>query len=484
MRQNEIERTTLAVVEDIRTRTNNPTLNALLGVVDGAGKSIGGNIGDFQANTNLQTLLDVIGGGFETDGADLYTRLYTESAAYINNVPCPLSPVAGSILQVLVEDIYERAPGAQTLNGLLGVANVAGRSITANIGDFQARATAPEVTLMDVLGIPDNADGSLYERLGLYTEAAPLKMDVDAILADTIQIADGTLPPSPVAGSLARFVASGGTMLGTPLPDSKSLYDTLALDRWDARLSAIRTGYIDNINNAELLNISAAILGRIDEPISDAKALTAAAIISVRQSVCATSDPGSSIGKLLFDNINAPVGSIPTTPTLQATWTDGKAGFLTGDSFVRIGAPTGASVSADISSIRGDLERLETKQITLGLGAVPVTEPLFTVTGEVELIVIGYIDTAPTSAGALTLEVGVAGATAGLVAQTGLAALLIDLLWIDATPAVLVAKPSHKVVANGADIIHTIAGDDATAGQITYYCWWRPLSSDGNVVAV
>jgi hypothetical protein len=48
----------------------------------------------------------------------------------------------------------------------------------------------------------------------------------------------------------------------------------------------------------------------------------------VRQSVCLTGDPASSVGKLLFDNLNAPVGSIPTTPTLQATWTDAKAAFL------------------------------------------------------------------------------------------------------------------------------------------------------------
>ena len=483
MRQNEIERINSVIAESIRIRANNPTLNALLGVVDGAGKSVGGNLGDFQANANLQTLLDVIGGGFETDTKDLYTRLYTESGAYIGNVACPGAPIAGSMLQVLVKNIYERANN-KNLDALLGVDDAAGKSINGNIGDFQARTVAPEVTLMDVLGIPDNGDGSLYERLGAYTDAASLKMDVDAVLADTIQIADGTLPASPVAGSLARFLASGGTALGTPLPDSKSLYDALALDRWDVRLSAVRAGYIENINNAELLNISAAILARIDEDISAAKTLTAATIISIRESVCEIGDPATSIGRLLFDNLNAPVGSIPTTPTLQATWTDIKAGYLTGDSYVRLGAPAGADVSADIASIRGDLERLATKQITLGLGAVPVTEALFTVTGEVEVIVVGYIDVGVTGGGGLTLEVGVATATAGLIAQTAVGNLLIDLLWVDATPAVLVSKPSHKVIANGADIIHTIAGAAATAGQITYYCWWRPLSSDGAVVAV
>ena len=133
----------------------------------------------------------------------------------------------------------------------------------------------------------------------------------------------------------------------------------------------------------------------------------------------------------------------------------------------------------------GQLDQLGiliSKTITLSLAAVPVTETLFTVTSEVEIIVVGYIDIAPTAVGALTLEVGVAGDTAGIIAQTGKAALLIDLLWMDATPAILIAKPAAFLIANSLDIIHTIAGDDATAGKITYYCWWKPLSPDGLVV--
>ena len=140
----------------------------------------------------------------------------------------------------------------------------------------------------------------------------------------------------------------------------------------------------------------------------------------------------------------------------------------------------------DLNTIISDTETLlqkVTKTITLGTGAVPVTETLFTVTGEVEVYVVGYIDTAVTSGGALTLEVGIPGATAGLIAQTVVGNLLIDLLWIDATPAVLISMPSEKIIANGADISHIIKTADATAGAITYTCWWRPLSSDGNIVA-
>ena len=155
------------------------------------------------------------------------------------------------------------------------------------------------------------------------------------------------------------------------------------------------------------------------------------------------------------------------------------------DTYDRLGAPAGASLAADLAAIvadTGTLLELATKSITLSLAAVPVTETLFTVTGEVEVIIIGYIDVAVTGVN-LTLEVGVATATAGLIALTAVGALLIDLLWVDAAPAVLVAKPATNVIANGADIIHTIRTGAATAGAITYYCWWRKLSTDGNLAA-
>jgi len=39
------------------------------------------------------------------------------------------------------------------------------------------------------------------------------------------------------------------------------------------------------------------------------------------------------------------------------------------------------------------------------------------------------------------------------------------------------------IIASGQDIIETIGAADITAGALTYYCFWRPLSDDGLVVA-
>jgi len=190
--------------------------------------------------------------------------------------------------------------------------------------------------------------------------------------------------------------------------------------------------------------------------------------------------------------VDAIVDNIHDTD-LPAVKTDTAAILVdTADMQPKLGTPA-ADVSADIAAVKVDtaailvdtatLYQKATKSITLSLAAVPVTENLFTVTGEVEVIVIGYIDTAVTSGGALTLEVGIAGDTAGLIVQTAVGALLIDKLWVDNSPGTLESVPSAKLIANSATIIHTIAGVAATAGAITYYCWWKALSADGAVAA-
>lgn len=180
---NWIERISDVLAEPIRTRANNATLNALLGVTDAAGRSINGNIGDFQARAVAPevTLMDVLGIPDDANGS-LYARLgaYTAAAPlkatvdsievdtkYINDVACPATPVAGSILDVLVEDIYERTLGAQNLNGLLGVADIAGRSITGNLGDFQANTNL--TSLLAVIGGGwETANKNMYTLL--YTD--------------------------------------------------------------------------------------------------------------------------------------------------------------------------------------------------------------------------------------------------------------------------------------------------------------------------
>ena len=108
---------------------------------------------------------------------------------------------------------------------------------------------------------------------------------------------------------------------------------------------------------------------------------------------------------------------------------------------------------------------------------------LFTVTGNVLVNVFGICDT--NLAGAATIEVGVAGNTAGLIAQMADATDLDNGdNWVDATPEVGVSVlPSTFIVNDGADIILTIGATAVTSGVIDFYCLWRPLSSDGDVTS-
>ena len=109
---------------------------------------------------------------------------------------------------------------------------------------------------------------------------------------------------------------------------------------------------------------------------------------------------------------------------------------------------------------------------------------LFNVTGTVLVKVFGICTV--DLVGAATLEVGVAGNTAALIAQIADATGLdVGDIWADATPtlgATLFADVlGPYIVANGLDIEEKCGTADITAGNIFYICLWRPLSPDGKV---
>lgn len=108
---------------------------------------------------------------------------------------------------------------------------------------------------------------------------------------------------------------------------------------------------------------------------------------------------------------------------------------------------------------------------------------VFTVTGNVLATVFGICDTTLTSAGAPTIEMGLTGNTAVLIAQSVAASLADGEVWVDATMTRVGAGavPAMQAVNDGNDIILTVATATITAGAIDFYCLFRPLSSDGNI---
>lgn len=111
---------------------------------------------------------------------------------------------------------------------------------------------------------------------------------------------------------------------------------------------------------------------------------------------------------------------------------------------------------------------------------------LFNVTGDVIVSIFGVCTVDLVSAGGGTLEVGVTGNTAGLIAQTTATAIDLNEVWRHGTPALGVEEIGNfvqKVIVNGLDIIESVGTADITAGNIYYICGWYPLSYDGSVVA-
>lgn len=113
-------------------------------------------------------------------------------------------------------------------------------------------------------------------------------------------------------------------------------------------------------------------------------------------------------------------------------------------------------------------------------GAVGATT-LFTVTGTVSARVFAVASVADLT-GSGTLEVGIAGNTAAIIAQTAATVIDVGEIWYGVTPPTVGVLPAILVLAD-TNVIQTIATNTVTAGTLTYYCLWTPVSSAGDVIA-
>lgn len=113
-------------------------------------------------------------------------------------------------------------------------------------------------------------------------------------------------------------------------------------------------------------------------------------------------------------------------------------------------------------------------------GAIGATT-LFTVTGVVGVRLLAVVSGVDIT-GAGLIEAGVAGNTAALLAQTTGTTLDVGEIWTDTGPSTVEALPAIQIL-NGLNVIQTISGATLTAGTLTYYCAWFPISNDGDVVA-
>jgi hypothetical protein len=119
----------------------------------------------------------------------------------------------------------------------------------------------------------------------------------------------------------------------------------------------------------------------------------------------------------------------------------------------------------------------------------PVT--LFTVDGDVLCRVFATVQTGLTSTGTNgTLAIGVTGNTGALIAATTADGTNFPTgsAWAgDTSPtvkgeALSSAALNWCLIAGGADILATIATNSMTAGAMTFYCQYIPLSLDGRII--
>lgn len=154
--------------------------------------------------------------------------------------------------------------------------------------------------------------------------------------------------------------------------------------------------------------------------------------------------------------------------------------------------PGVAFASPTVANVTGDLDG--TVDNTTANGAVtnsagdvngtgnPTT--IFTVKGVVRAKIFAVCDEGllPVTAGG-TIEVGISGNTAAIIAQTTQADIDTNEMWHDATPAAFEDIPSTVfTLKEGQNVIQTVATQDCTYGELHYICMFEPLSADGNVV--
>ncbi len=156
------------------------------------------------------------------DGTVLEREEYIQAEVNkIDMVTLAVAPAAGSLAQFIASGGVALGTPLATSKSLINVLGSDGTTAAAAtaasavslfgaIGTNETDVTTP----FSSANVEANADGTVLEREE-YMQGYVAKID------------GATLAVSPTAGSLARFIASGGTALGTQLGDSKSIIDAL-----------------------------------------------------------------------------------------------------------------------------------------------------------------------------------------------------------------------------------------------------------------
>jgi len=207
---------------DSATLAVNPTAGSLARFVASGGTALGNPLAD------SKSLVDALG----TDGTNAAAATAATAASLFGaigtNEADATTPFASNNVQANADGtVLERQESIQVSTGL-DVDSTTTDNIHGKIGTDTELA---DRSMFDLLG----GDGfAVYPASAAPGNDVSLAEVASAIYDDTNAISGAALPAAPTANSLAAFIASGGTALGTELADSKSIVDALGTDGTDA----------------------------------------------------------------------------------------------------------------------------------------------------------------------------------------------------------------------------------------------------------
>jgi hypothetical protein len=185
-------------------------------------------------------------------------------------------------LNIRLENIRLKNDNATPKPGIVIQANATGQAKNVDIRIASGTTYVSSVAKINwdnnCLGY--NADGYSGDPIGT-APSGSLEAEILVIDGNTKKIDSATLAVSPTAGSLATFIASGGTALGTALATSKSIVDAIGS------------------NGTTLVYGSGSALGAIGTEFWVKKTLTSSAITQAGVDVTAVSSGGA----LLIDQV-------------------------------------------------------------------------------------------------------------------------------------------------------------------------------------
>jgi len=393
-----------------------------------------------------------------------------------------------SLLDILGSD------GTTTTGALAG-------SLLGAIGTNEAAADTPFASAT----VEDDADGSVLERL-------------EHVQSDSDKIDAATLAVAPVAGSLGRFIASGGTALGTQLADSKSLVDALGtngttpVDSATSVLGAIGVNDNNNVMDTSTVvdNEDGSVFERLEHVQADSDKIDAVTLSTTPVAASLASfvaSGGTSLGTQLAASKSL-VDAIGTNGTTVADTATGVAGMIGVND-----ADNAMDTSTVVANANGSVyERLESLALsalgptkdhpnylavstgtfdTTGTWSTVAAHEIAQVTGMVKMLIIPECNTTVSSVDDTgTIALGDETTTNSLIAASTLGSGLMAAgeLWVDATLTRTILTQTQLdaitfVVANGKDIGYTVADKALSGGSMTFHVWWIPLDATGLVTA-